>query len=280
MDLTSYEILIKTESSARKFLVGFCWKNHQRHCPRCRSRKLYKLAEGRRRCANCAYTFHDFSGRHIAKGDLSPGQWLRVIKLFEYELGTAQIAEQMRLAYNTTLKTMTTIRTAIAAHCLDGPAILAYLDRCAKARAVADATGAHEIPAPVFGIIEKSGLVFVDLIPDITTDDVLHYKRNFRLKTSTIGRLVYTDAYRRYQGLVFSPGAEWSVIRHQDKGLALDASKGFWRYAKDRLKRHRGVSPERFPLYIKELEFRYNHRGDDIFSLVAAWLCDFVPVLE
>ncbi|MHA1410945.1 MAG: IS1595 family transposase, partial [Candidatus Odinarchaeia archaeon] len=35
-----------------------------------------------------------------------------------------------------------------------------------------------------------------------------------------------------------------------------------------------------FPLYLKELEFRYNHRHADIFEKVADYLCDLVPELE
>ena len=39
-------------------------------------------------------------------------------------------------------------------------------------------------------------------------------------------------------------------------------------------------SQENFPLYLKELEFRYNNRDRDLFELVAKYLCDLVPKLE
>ncbi|MCH7711031.1 MAG: transposase [Proteobacteria bacterium] len=60
--MEAYEKLEFTETSARRYLLGFCWKNHQRFCPRCRCRKVYRLADERRRCARCRYTFHDISG--------------------------------------------------------------------------------------------------------------------------------------------------------------------------------------------------------------------------
>ena len=44
MDLNTYEKLIRTESSARSYLLGYCWKNHQRFCPRCRA--SFCLASG------------------------------------------------------------------------------------------------------------------------------------------------------------------------------------------------------------------------------------------
>ena len=36
------------------------------------------------------------------------------------------------------------------------------------------------------------------------------------------------------------------------------------------------VSKERFPLYLKEMEFRYNHRHQDLFPLVVQQLTQLV----
>ena len=116
MDLTSYERLVKTENAARKYLLGFCFENHQRFCPRCKGKKLYRLADDRRRCSSCRYTFHDFSGRWSNQGNLAAGQWLRLIKLFELELSIRKIAQQLRLSYNAAYKAVHTIRAAILAH--------------------------------------------------------------------------------------------------------------------------------------------------------------------
>lgn len=79
MDLSTYESLIRSESAARRFVLGFCFKNQQRLCPRCRTRKLYRTGD-RRRCARCRYTFHDLTDRWINRGRLTPGQWLRIVK--------------------------------------------------------------------------------------------------------------------------------------------------------------------------------------------------------
>ena len=57
----------------------------------------------------------------------------------------------------------------------------------------------------------------------------------------------------------------------------INGLEGFWSWAKERLMKHHGVSKARFPLYLKELEFRYNHRTDDLFDLIANYLCDLVP---
>ena len=46
----------------------------------------------------------------------------------------------------------------------------------------------------------------------------------------------------------------------------INGIEGFWSYAKERLMRYHGVSREKFVLYLKELEYRYNIRGSEIFS--------------
>jgi transposase len=53
--------------------------------------------------------------------------------------------------------------------------------------------------------------------------------------------------------------------------------KKFWRWAKERLVKHHGVSPKNLPLYLKELEFWYQCQHTDIFGKGADYLCDLVP---
>ncbi|RZN42199.1 MAG: DDE transposase, partial [Methanophagales archaeon ANME-1-THS] len=42
----------------------------------------------------------------------------------------------------------------------------------------------------------------------------------------------------------------------------------FWSFAKERLIKHHGISKEKFLLYIKEMEWRYNHRDQEVFDLL------------
>ncbi len=177
MDLTTYERLVKTENAARKYLLGFCFENHQRFCPRCKGKKLYRLADDRRRCSSCRYTFHDFSGRWINQGNLTAGQWLRLIKLFELELSIRKIAQQLRLSYNTAYKAVHTIRAAILAQSTDGDASLSgevevdesYFGGKRKGKRGRGAAG----KVPVSGILEREGRVFVEVLPTTRAKDVL-----------------------------------------------------------------------------------------------------------
>ena len=64
-----------------------------------------------------------------------------------------------------------------------------------------------------------------------------------------------------------------------DGKVHINGLEGFWSWAKERLFKHHGISPQKFPLYLKELEFRYNHREESIFERLVEFLSDFVPEL-
>src|SRR5512139_1288026 len=251
MELNAYQKLVGSERHARKYLLGKCFKNHQRFCPRCRQRKLYRLADGRYRCSRCDYSFHDFSGRWINSGRLTALQWLWIIKLFELEVSVRKIALQLGLSYRSVYAAVNAIRMAILSHAEDAKSLL-------------------------HGEMERDGQVHVSVIPDVSAATLL----KLTVKKVRRGSVVYTDRFGSYDSLMLC-GYRHLKIDHQklfsSGRVYINGLEGFWSWAKERLMKHHGVSKARFPLYLKELEFRYNHRTADLFDQVANYLCDLVP---
>jgi transposase len=59
----------------------------------------------------------------------------------------------------------------------------------------------------------------------------------------------------------------------------INGLEGFWSYTKERLIKFHGVSQHRIPLYLKEMEFRYNHRnGNKMFKTLCSLLTKPVEV--
>lgn len=280
MDLNTYYKLIASESRAQKYLLGKCFKNHQRFCPRCRLRKLYKLQEGRYRCSRCDYTFHDFSGRWINRGRLSSVQWLSLIKLFELSVSVRKMAMQLNVSYRAVYGAVTTIRLVILSHAEDAQGMLdgeieldeAYFGGRRKGNRGRGAAG----KVPVFGILERDGLVHVNVVPDVSATTLL----KLTVKKVRRGSVVYTDKFRSYDSLMFC-GYRHLKVDHgkyfSSGKVYINGLEGFWSWAKERFIKHHGVSKAYFPLYLKELEFRYNNRNHDTFDQVANYLCDLVP---
>jgi len=280
MDLNTYYDLISSESKARRYLLGKCFHNHQRFCPRCRMRKLYKLEDGRYRCSRCRYTFHDFSGRWINQGRLSCIQWLSLVKLFELEVSARKMTSQIQLSYRAVYNAAMAIRWAILSHAEDAETLLggeieldeSYFGGRRKGNRGRGAAG----KVPVFGILERDGLVHVNVVPNVTAETLLR----FTIKKVRRGSVVYTDKFKSYDSLMFC-GYRHLKVDHgkyfSSGKVYINGMEGFWSWAKERLIKHHGVSKEHFPLYLKELEFRYNHRNEDIFDSITNYLCDLVP---
>ncbi|MCX5834980.1 MAG: IS1595 family transposase [Deltaproteobacteria bacterium] len=264
MELNDYHKLISSESRARKYLLGKCLKNHQRFCPRCRCRKLYKLREGRNRCS----------------GRFSAVQWLSLIKLFELEVSVRKMSLQLGLSYRAVYRAVSTIRMAILSHAEDAPSLLdgeieideAYFGGRRKGKRGRAAAG----KVPVFGILERDGRVHVSVVPDVSAATLL----KLTVKKVRRGSIVYTDKFHSYDSLMFC-GYRHLKVDHQkyfsSGRVYINGLEGFWSWAKERLIKYHGVSRNHFPLYLKELEFRYNNRNGDLFNQVANYLCDLVP---
>jgi transposase len=116
---------------------------------------------------------------------------------------------------------------------------------------------------PVFGILERYGKVLVTVAPNVTAQT-----------------LIALIKFRSYDSLMFC-GYRHLKIDHAKRFASgkvyINGLEGFWSWAKERLIKHHGVSKENFPLYLKELEFRYNHRHTDIFEIISNYLCDLLP---
>ena len=126
----------------------------------------------------------------------------------------------------------------------------------------------------VFGILERQGRVSTVVVPRADEATLMAEIQRRALK----GAVFYTDRFRSYQSVkrygkhlpidhsveYVRPGRKYQ--RH------INGIEGFWSYAKERFRKYHGVTRQYFPLYLKEMEFRFNHRRDDLFALVGTQL--------
>jgi transposase len=268
----------QVDEGARRHLSRLCWDGDRRFCPRCNAHHVYALRSGRHRCKQCHYTFSEFAGRWLSQSRLSCGDWLILVRLFEEEQPAARIAEQLGRAYATVFHGVTLLRACILAHGeTSGPLLEGGVDKLKRVwtHRNHDALRVRD-HAPVFGVHEHEGTVSVPVLPDIGPDYVLRLP----VKKVRRGNLVYTGQVTLYDTLVFASSSgcgQRQNARFCRSPVYIDGTAGFWAYAARRLATHFGVSPEHFPLYLKELEFRYNHRQRELAPLLLRYLCDFMP---
>ena len=86
-----------------------------------------------------------------------------------------------------------------------------------------------------------------------------------------VSAMVNTDGWRGYDGLVdVGYDRHFRVHHGQDEfvqGAAhINGIESFWGFAKARLQQFRGLRQELFLLHLKECEFRFNHRQQDLYK--------------
>ena len=91
------------------------------------------------------------------------------------------------------------------------------------------------------------------------------------------GSIIHADGWRGYNGLVDMGHKKNFRVHHGEHEFArgnfhIDGIESFWSYAKRRLAKFNGVPQQTFLLYLKECEFRFNHRAEDLSDRILTLL--------
>lgn len=293
MRVQQFLTMVRTPAAAQRTLRQRRWPvRGMPACPACTAPRAYRLAEGRWRCRRhaCSYTFGVRTGTWAGLGRVPDDTWLWLVKLFELELTARQAAVQTGVSYPTALKAFTLVRCAILAEA--EPTLLELLageveadesyfgprkPKRSRGHPKNHGRGAPH-KTPVFGILERGGRVQVTVVPDCSAETL----RDHTLRWVKRGTLVYTDRWKGYDTLTFCGYRHLRVdhARHFSRGkVHINGLEGFWSYAKTKFVKHHGVSPQKFPLYLYEWQFRYNHRTENLFDLLLAQSLRLLPDL-
>ena len=121
----------------------------------------------------------------------------------------------------------------------------------------------------VFGLFKRGGQVYTEIVPDClkkTLQAIIRGKID-------VAAMVNTDGRRGYDGLVDVGFDRHFRVRHgQDEFVGgashINGIESFWSFAKARLQQFKGVPRHTFLLHLKECEFRFNHRYEDLYKLL------------
>lgn len=113
---------------------------------------------------------------------------------------------------------------------------------------------------PVVGLLKRNGKVYTKIVANCTKEELLPVIKGKIITGSTI----YTDSWTSYDSLVLY-GYKHKRIYHGENEFArgrnhVNGIESFWSYVKRRLRKFNGVPKHKFLLYLKESEWRFNHR--------------------
>jgi transposase-like protein len=213
------------------------------------------------------------SSKQFVRARISRAKFRQLLKLFALDLTATQIAALTGLNRNTINRYLKLIRQVIAQHCqrespfsgdveLDESYFGARRVRGKRGRGARGKT-------IVFGIYKRNGRVYTEIIPNCKKASI---QAIIRGKVGLQSR-IHTDGFRSYDGIVHMGYQKHYRVQHgQDefvRGTAhINGIEGFWGLAKTRLVKFKGMSSSTFYLHLKECEFRFNHRDEDLYRLL------------
>ena len=121
---------------------------------------------------------------------------------------------------------------------------------------------------PVVGLLKRGGKVYTQIITNCTREQLLPVIKGKILTDTTI----YTDGWTSYDGLILH-GYKHKRIHHHENEFArgknhVNGIESFWGYTKTRMTKLRGIRKNKFLVHLKESEFRWNHRKENLYKLL------------
>lgn len=111
---------------------------------------------------------------------------------------------------------------------------------------------------PVFGIFERNGRVYTEIISDC------HKKTLQKIILGKVGleSVIHSDGWRGYDGLVDVGYDKHFRVKHRENDFAhgnchINGIESFWSFTKRRLTKFNGVK-KNFNVHLKECEWRWN----------------------
>jgi len=210
---------------------------------------------------------------YLSRARISTRKFRQILKYFSLDIEATKIATLSGLNRNTVNKYSLLIRKRIAEACEIESPFSGEIEvdesffgaRRTKGKRGRGAGG----KTIVFGLFKRNGKVYTRIVPNCsraTLQAVIRGKVDFE---STI----HSDGWRGYNGLVDLGYKKHYRVQHGNDEFAnsqshINGIENFWGIAKMRMAKFRGMSKSTFYLHLKECEFRFNHRGENLYKLL------------
>ncbi|WP_168796450.1 IS1595 family transposase [Flagellimonas onchidii] len=213
------------------------------------------------------------SNKYLYRSRISEAKFREIIRLFSVDLNASQISELTGVSRNSINRVLTALRTRIASIC--------ELEKPFKGEVEVDESffGARRKKGKrgrgaygktiVFGLYKRNGKVYTEIVPNCsraTLQAIIKGKVD-------LDSIIHSDKWRGYNGLVDLGYKKHYRLDHGNnefvKGKShINGIEGFWGYAKTRLSKFKGMHKNTFYLHLKETEFRYNYRNENLYKFI------------
>lgn len=216
--------------------------------------------------------------RYIKRTHISESKFRQLLKLFCEDLTATQISKLMRIERKTVNRIIQLIRERIVE--------LAEKESCFSTGEIeVDESyfGAKQVrgkrgrgaggKTKVFGMKKRGDKVYTQVVNNCSAAELVPIIK----KLAPSDSIIYSDEWKAYDGLVNAGYKKHYRVTHSKDVFAngrahVNGIENFWGIAKNRMVKMRGIKREKFNLHLKETEWRFNHRNDNIYKLLLSVL--------
>lgn len=215
--------------------------------------------------------------KYAKRSKISEAKIRQVIRPFAVDLTAVQIAELTGLNRNSVNRYLGAIRERIAQYCEEESPVKGEVEVDESyfgARRVKGIRGrGARGKTIVFGLFKRNGRVYTKIVPDCSKRTLQEVIRG-RVDLESV---IHSDGWPGYDGLVDLGYKKHFRVQHGNNEFAnkhshINGIESFWGFAKTRLARFRGLKKQTFYFHLKECEFRFNHRQEDLYPLLLKML--------
>ncbi len=121
----------------------------------------------------------------------------------------------------------------------------------------------------VLGVLKRGGKVHTDIIARASRKEIMPILKGKVLDETTI----YTDGWRSYDGLIDVKNFKHHRVYHSKDEFVrgkshINGIESFWSFCKRRMRKQNGVRKDKFLLHLKESEWRWNHRNENMYKIL------------
>jgi transposase len=208
--------------------------------------------------------------RYYRRSKISEAKFRQLVRCFALDFTAMSAAELTGISVRSVNSIYLKMRARIAESC--------ELDSPLQGAVEVDESyfGAHRVRGQrgrgaygktiVFGLLKRHGKVYTEIVLDCSKVTLQGIIRG-HVEPSTV---IHSDGWRGYDGLVDIGFDKHFRVHHGENEFAngerhINGIESFWSYAKRHLAKFNGVAKHTFYLHLKETEFRFNHRRDNLY---------------
>jgi transposase-like protein len=209
------------------------------------------------------------TNKYIKRSRISEAKFREFVRYFSLDLDAQKISFLTGLNRNTVNRYLLLIRMRIADFCEQSSPFQGEIEVDesyfgAKRIKGKRGRGAYN-KTPVFGLLQRGGNVYTEIVPDCTRRTLQAIIRG-KVEPESV---IHSDSWRGYNGLVDLGYKKHYRVHHGKNEFAngkkhINGIESFWSYAKRRLMKFHGIPKTTFYFHLKECEFRFNYRNQNI----------------